>query len=396
MGLGYIGLPTAIIAAKHGIDVAGVDINPSVVEQTNQGRLHIIEPGMEEMLKEVIASGKLRAYTAPQESDAYFIVVPTPFKGDHEPDVSYVEAATRAVLPLLKEGDLYVIESTSPIGTTEMMASIIFAERPELKDKIYIAYCPERVLPGNVIYELIHNDRVIGGLTPESTSKAIGFYSQFVRGELHSTGCRTAEMCKLTENSSRDVQIAFANELSLICDKAGINVWELIELANKHPRVNILQPGCGVGGHCIAVDPYFITADYPAEAKIIATARNINNYKSSWCAEKVKSTMLEFELRHGRKPVVAMMGLAFKPDIDDLRESPAKNIVGKVLQICNNADILIVEPNVKENKQFKLTPYHEAFDRADIVVMLTAHSQFRQLPWDDSKIILDFCGIYRR
>ena len=396
MGLGYIGLPTAIIAAKHGVDVVGVDINPKVVEVTNQGKLHIIEPGMEEMLQEVLAAGKFKAYTTPQVSDAYFMVVPTPFKGDHEPDVSYVEAATRAVLPLLKEGDLYVIESTSPIGTTEMMTNIIFTERPELKDKIYIAYCPERVLPGNVIYELVHNDRVIGGLNPESTDKAIEFYSQFVQGQLHKTNSRTAEMCKLTENSSRDVQIAFANELSLICDKAGINVWELINLANKHPRVNILQPGCGVGGHCIAVDPYFITADYPAESKIIATARNINNYKSFWCAEKVKSTMLEFELKNGRKPVVAMMGLAFKPNIDDLRESPSKTIVGKVMQMCNNADILIVEPNVEEHKTFKLTPYQEAFDKADIVVMLTAHDQFKTLPYDESKIILDFCGIYKK
>ena len=396
MGLGYIGLPTAIIAAKHGVDVVGVDINAKVVEVTNQGKLHIIEPGMEEMLQEVLAAGKFKAYTTPQLSDAYFMVVPTPFKGDHEPDVSYVEAATRAVLPLLKEGDLYVIESTSPIGTTEMMADIIFAERPELKDKIYIAYCPERVLPGNVIYELVHNDRVIGGLTPESTDKAIEFYSQFVQGQLHKTNSRTAEMCKLTENSSRDVQIAFANELSLICDKAGINVWELINLANKHPRVNILQPGCGVGGHCIAVDPYFITADYPAESKIIASARQINNYKSFWCAEKVKSTMLEFELKNNRKPVVAMMGLAFKPNIDDLRESPSKTIVGKVMQMCNNADILIVEPNVEEHKTFKLTPYQEAFDKADIVVMLTAHDQFKALPYDENKVILDFCGIYKK
>ncbi len=396
MGMGYIGLPTAIIAAKHGVDVIGVDINAKVVEKTNQGILHIIEPGMEEMLQEVIAAGKFKAYTTPQECDAYFMVVPTPFKGDHEPDVSYVEAATRAVLPLLKEGDLYVIESTSPIGTTEMMADIIFTERPELKDKIYIAYCPERVLPGNVIYELVHNDRVIGGLNPESTDKAIEFYSQFVQGELHKTNSRTAEMCKLTENSSRDVQIAFANELSLICDKAGINVWELINLANKHPRVNILQPGCGVGGHCIAVDPYFITADYPAESKIIASARQINNYKSFWCAEKVKSTMLEFELKNNRKPVVAMMGLAFKPNIDDLRESPSKTIVGKVMQMCNNADILIVEPNVEEHKTFKLTPYQEAFEKADIIVMLTAHDQFKTLPYDENKVILDFCGIYKK
>lgn len=397
MGLGYIGLPTAIIAAKHGIDIVGVDIDPSVVEQTNAGHLHIIEPGMEEMLREVVASGKLHASTEPETADAYFMVVPTPFKGNHEPDISYVEAATRTVIPFLKEGDLYVIESTSPIGTTEKMADIIFAERPELKDKIHIAYCPERVLPGNVIYELIHNDRVIGGIDPESTEKAISFYARFVQGTLHKTNARTAEMCKLTENSSRDVQIAFANELSLICDKAGINVWELIDLANKHPRVNILQPGCGVGGHCIAVDPYFITADFPMESKIIATAREINNYKSFWAAEKVKNAMLEFELKHHRMPVVAMMGLAFKPNIDDLRESPAKHIVAKVMQsTSNNAEILVVEPNVKEHNVFKLTDYKDAYEKADIVVFLTAHDPFKTLPWRDDKIILDFCGIYKR
>lgn len=396
MGLGYIGLPTAIIAAKHGVDIVGVDINPSVVEQTNAGHLHIIEPGMEEMLQEVVKSGKLHASTTPEVSDAYFMVVPTPFKGDHEPDVSYVEAATRAVIPFLKEGDLYVIESTSPIGTTEIMANIIYNERPELKDKIFIAYCPERVLPGNVIYELVHNDRVIGGLNPESTEKAIEFYSQFVQGTLHRTNARTAEMCKLTENSSRDVQIAFANELSLICDKAGINVWELINLANKHPRVNILQPGCGVGGHCIAVDPYFITADFPAESKLISDAREINNYKAFWCAEKVKNAMLEFELKNHRKPVVAMMGLAFKPNIDDLRESPAKHIVAKVMQSCNNAEILVVEPNVKEHNVFKLTDYKDAYEKADIVVFLTAHDPFKVLPWRYDKVILDFCGIYKK
>ena len=247
MGLGYIGLPTAIIAAQHGIKIIGVDINPKVVDMTNQGKLHIIEPGMQELLQEVVADGRLKASTIPEESDAYFIVVPTPFKGDHEPDISYVEAASRTVIPFLKEGDLFVIESTSPVGTTDKIQNIIFTLRPELKDKIYIAYCPERVLPGNVIYELIHNDRVIGGMNDDSTDKAIDFYSRFVQGNLHRTNCKTAEMCKLTENSSRDVQIAFANELSLICDKADINVWELINLANKHPRVNILQPGCGVG-----------------------------------------------------------------------------------------------------------------------------------------------------
>jgi len=396
MGLGYIGLPTAIIAAKHGINVLGVDINPGVVEMTNQGKLHIIEPGMEEYLHEVVNAGLLKASTTPEISDAYFMVVPTPFKGNHEPDISYVEAATRSVLPYLKEGDLYVIESTSPVGTTEKMQSLIFSERPELNDKIYIAYCPERVLPGNVIYELVHNDRVIGGINEESTEKAIQFYGRFVQGTLHKTNSKTAEMCKLTENSSRDVQIAFANELSLICDKAGINVWELIELANKHPRVNILQPGAGVGGHCIAVDPYFITAEFPYESQLISKAREINNYKSFWCAEKVKNAILRFELAHHRKPVVAMMGLAFKPNIDDLRESPAKYITTKVMQACNNADILIVEPNVKEHKVFKLTDYKEAYEKADIVVFLTAHDPFKELPYMEDKVVLDFCGIYKR
>jgi UDP-N-acetyl-D-mannosaminuronic acid dehydrogenase len=396
MGLGYIGLPTAIIAAKHGVEIVGVDINPKVVEMTNQGKLHIIEPGMEEMLQDVVKSGMLHASTTPETSDAYFIVVPTPFKGDHEPDISYVESATRMVIPFLKEGDLYVIESTSPVGTTNKMTQLIFNERPELKDKIFIAYCPERVLPGNVIYELVHNDRVIGGMNEESTKKAQMFYGQFVQGTLHPTNCKTAEMCKLTENSSRDSQIAFANELSIICDKAGINVWELINLANKHPRVNILQPGCGVGGHCIAVDPYFITAEFPAESKMISTAREVNNYKAFWCAENVENAMLRFEIENNRKPVVAMMGLAFKPNIDDLRESPAKYITTKVMQSCNNADFLVCEPNIEEHKVFKLTDYKEAYEKADIIVFLTAHDPFKKLPWRDDKIILDFCGIFKK
>ena len=392
MGLGYIGLPTSIIAAKNGIQILGVDINPKVVEKTNAGELHIIEPGMEEILKEVVMSGMFRASTIPEVCDAYFMVVPTPFKGNHEPDISYVEAATRSVIPYLKEGDLYVIESTSPVGTTELMASIIYAERPELEGQIYIAYCPERVLPGNVIYELIHNDRVIGGLNPESTEKAINFYSQFVRGVLHKTNARTAEMCKLTENSSRDVQIAFANELSMICDKANINVWELINLANKHPRVNILQPGCGVGGHCIAVDPYFITAEFPAESQLIGKAREINNYKSFWCAEKVKNAMLEYELKNHRKPIVAMMGLAFKPNIDDLRESPAKYVTTKVMQNCNNATIFVVEPNVKEHNVFKLTDYEEAYDKADIVVFWLHMIFSRVFLIERIKLFLIFVG----
>lgn len=396
MGLGYIGLPTAIIAAKHGVQVTGVDINPKVVEMTNQGKLHIIEPGMEEMLQEVIKSGTLKASTTPEVCEAYFIVVPTPFKGNHEPDISYVKAATKAVIPLLKEGDLYVIESTSPVGTTDKMKQFIFTERPELTGKIFITYCPERVLPGNVIHELVHNDRVIGGIDELSTDKAIEFYSQFVKGRLHRTNCKTAEMCKLTENSSRDVQIAFANELSLICDKVGINVWKLIDLANKHPRVNILQPGCGVGGHCIAVDPYFITADFPMESKIIATAREVNNYKSFWCAEKVQNEMLKFELKHHRKPWVAMMGLAFKPNIDDLRESPAKGITSKVMQSCNNAQIMVVEPNVREHNVFKLRNYKEAYEQADIVVFLVNHREFAELNYRTDIKVLDFCGILNK
>ena len=396
IGLGYIGLPTAIIAANSGIDIVGVDINAEVVEKTQRGKLHILEPGLQPMLKRVVDSGKLVARTTPVPSDAFFIVVPTPFKENHLPDISFVEAATRSVIPFLQEGNLFVIESTSPVGTTEAMARVIYGERPELKGKIHIAYCPERVLPGNVIYELIHNDRVIGGLTDDAANKAASFYAHFVLGTLHKTNARTAEMCKLVENSSRDVQIAFANELSLICDKAGINVWELIALANKHPRVNILQPGCGVGGHCIAVDPYFITAAFPQESKLIATARQVNNYKAEWCTEKVKNAMLKFELLNGRKPKVALMGLAFKPDIDDLRESPSKRIATQVMQSCNNADIMVVEPNIDQHKVFKLTDYREAYDKADIVAFLTAHKQFKTLEWRDNKIILDFCGFFKK
>lgn len=396
IGLGYIGLPTAIVAADNGIEVVGVDVNPHVVETINKGKIHIVEPGLADLAAKVVNNGGLKAQLVPEVSDVYLVVVPTPFTGDHEPDISYVEAATRNVLPFLKEGDLFIIESTSPVGTTEQMAELIFSERPELKDKIYIAYCPERVLPGNIIYELVNNDRVIGGINPESTDKAIEFYSRFVKGVSHKTNARTAEMCKLTENSSRDVQIAFANELSIICDKAGINVWELIELANKHPRVNILQPGSGVGGHCIAVDPYFITSAFPMESQIIGKARELNNYKAFWCAEKTQTTIKEFELEHGREPVVALMGLAFKPNIDDLRESPAKYIATKVMQGHNNADFMIVEPNIEDHKVFKLTDYKEAYEKADIVVMLVAHNQFKELPWNEDKVILDFAGVFKK
>lgn len=395
IGLGYIGLPTAAVVAQHGIQVHGVDVNPRIVETINKGEIHIIEPGLESVVKSVVKNGFLKASLTPKKADVHLIVVPTPFKGNHEPDISFVESGTKAVLPFLKEGDTYIIESTSPVGTTEKMAELIFRERPELQNKIFIAYCPERVLPGNVLHELIFNDRSIGGINEASTLKAIEFYQIFVKGELHKTNARTAEMCKLTENSSRDVQIAFANELSLICDKADINVWELIRLANKHPRVNILQPGAGVGGHCIAVDPYFITSEYPRESRIIGIAREVNNYKAFWCAEKTRNTMLEFELKNGKKPVTAMMGLAFKPDIDDLRESPAKYIAQKVMQSEQN-NFLVVEPNIIEHSVFKLTNYLEAYEKADIIVFLVAHKEFKTLTYNEDKVILDFAGIFKK
>ncbi|WP_165733005.1 UDP-N-acetyl-D-mannosamine dehydrogenase [Polaribacter sp. 20A6] len=395
IGLGYIGLPTSALIAQSGIQVHGVDVNQNVVDIINQGKIHIVEPSLDIAVEEAVKKGFLKADIKPVEAATYLIVVPTPFKGNHEPDISYVELATKNIIPFLKEDDLYIIESTSPIGTTEKMMSLIYCIRPELKDKLHIAYCPERVLPGNVMHELVYNDRVIGGVDEKSTQKAIDFYKQFVKGALHATNARTAEMCKLTENSSRDVQIAFANELSLICDKADINVWELIDLANKHPRVNILQPGCGVGGHCIAVDPYFIVSDYPMESKIIGTAREVNNYKSFWCAEKIQNEKLKFELKHGRKPSIALMGLAFKPNIDDLRESPAKYIAQKVLQNTNNEEYFIVEPNITEHNVYKITNYKEAFKKADIVAYLVAHNEFKTLPTATDKVVLDFCGIIK-
>lgn len=397
MGLGYIGLPTAIISSQHGINVCGVDINPKVVEKTNRGELHIVEPGLQDLLKKAVNSKSLVASTTPFESDVYLIVVPTPFKAKHEPDISYVESATKTVIPFLKEGDLFIIESTSPVGTTEKMAELIFAERPELKGRIHIAYCPERVLPGNVIFELVNNDRVIGGIDDASADAAAEFYGKFVSGQLHKTNCRTAEMCKLVENSSRDVQIAFANELSMICEKAGINVWELISLANKHPRVNILQPGCGVGGHCIAVDPYFISSAFPNEAKIIAQARSINNYKSEWCVEKAKNAILSFELKNGKKPQVALMGLAFKPNIDDLRESPAMKIAKHLVAEMPDVKFNVVEPNISSHPDFDIVDFQTAFEQSDIVVYLTAHKQFFMLPQEaNDKLILDFCGVIKK
>jgi len=390
MGLGYIGLPTAALIASRGIKVQGIDVNQSVVDTINEGKIHIVEPALDGLVKHVVEKGFLEASTTPENANVYLIAVPTPFKGDYEPDLKYVESATRMILPKLQEGNLFIIESTSPVGTTDKIAKIIFDKRPELKGKINIAYCPERVLPGKVIYELEHNDRVIGGVDVQSTKAAQDFYRHFVKGALHATNARTAEMCKLVENSSRDVGIAFANELSMICDRADINVCELINLANKHPRVNILQPGTGVGGHCIAVDPWFIVSEFKKEAIIIRTAREINNYKTEWVIEKIKSTTLQFELDNNRKPTIALMGLAFKPDIDDLRESPAL-LVADTLLAENNYDLLLVEPNLEESKKYTLTDYEELNGKADIVIYLVAHKEFKGFITE--VIELDFCGI---
>jgi len=389
LGLGYIGLPTAAIIASKKLQVLGVDVQARVVDTINAGGVHIIEPDLDGLVKSVVSNGWLRAALKPEPADVFIVAVPTPFGEEKRPDISYVEAATRSVLPLLRPGNLFIIESTSPVGTTRKMAKIIFEARPELRERLRVAYCPERVLPGKVIYELEHNDRVIGGIDAASTQAATDFYSIFVRGGLHPTHDKTAEMCKLTENSFRDTNIAFANELSLICDKAGINVWELIELANKHPRVKILQPGTGVGGHCIAVDPWFIVSDFPAEAQLIRRARLINDFKPLWVVEKVKNAALAFALEHGRKPLVALLGLAFKPNIDDLRESPAVQ-VALGLMGGPEADYLVVEPNVEQWKHGALTPLDEATRRADMLVFLVAHRPFERLEQHAHE--LDFCG----
>ena len=387
IGLGYIGLPTAALIASKKINVLGVDVNQNVVDTINRGEIHIVEPKLDKLVKQVVTDGYLKAENKPKKAGVYLIAVPTPFKGDHEPDIAYVEAATRNLIPTLTKGALVIIESTSPVGTTDKMLEIIFAERPELKDEIYMAFCPERVLPGNVIYELEHNDRAIGGINKVSTEKAVEFYSQFVTGKLHKTNAKTAELTKLVENASRDVQIAFANELSMICDKADINVWELINLANKHPRVNILQPGTGVGGHCIAVDPWFIVSEFPKEAKIIRAAREINNYKTQWVIEKIKNKALHFKINNGREPIIACLGLAFKPNIDDLRESPALFVAQSLMQ--ENFNILAVEPNIISHKEFDIVEVNEAIEKADIVTVLVGHNEFSVLKIDD-KVVLDF------
>lgn len=389
IGLGYIGLPTAAVIAQQNIQVIGVDVNENVVETINQGKIHIVEPDLDKLVHQVVKDGYLKAQTTPEKAAVFLIAVPTPFKGEYQPDLAYVETAIKSIIPILESGNLVIIESTSPVGTTKKMQDLIFTSRPELKGKLYMAYCPERVLPGNVLFELKNNDRAIGGIDEDSTKKAQEFYSLFVTGELHATNAQTAEMTKLTENASRDVQIAFANELSMIADKADIDVWELIRLANKHPRVNILQPGTGVGGHCIAVDPWFIVSEFPEEARIIRTAREINNFKTEWVIEKIKNTALQFELTNKRKPKIACMGLAFKPNIDDLRESPALYVAQSL--ISQEFDVLTVEPNINSHPNFEITSIIKALDIADIVVYLVAHSEFKDLNFSENE--LDFCGV---
>lgn len=393
IGLGYIGLPTAIVAANSGIEIVGVDLNPTIVEHTNSGRSHIVESGLKELLRDAVRSHKLIARETPVKADAFFVLVPTPINNRKMPDISFVEAATRSVIPLLEPGNLFVIESTVPVGTTEQMAEMIYQERPELRDKIYIAYCPERMIPGNAVYELTHNDRVIGGINEASADQAARFYSSFVKGQLHTTNARTAEICKLVENSFRDVQIAFANEISIICQNVGIDVNTLINLANLHPRVNILTPGCGVGGHCIAVDPYFLISNFPDETGLLQQARKVNTNKTRWCITKIKQSINDFELKHKRRPKVALMGLAFKPDIDDLRESPAIDIVSEIMKLSNNTEIMISEPNLTQHQIFNLTDFNQSFRDADIVVFLVAHTPFKTLPKNTGKIILNFCGV---
>lgn len=391
MGLGYIGLPTAALIASKGLEVIGVDISKRVVDTINEGKIHIVEPGLGNLVQQVVKDGYLKASIDPIIADVYLIAVPTPFKEEHVPDLSFVEKAVRNLIPTLKKGALVILESTSPVGTTQKIQEIIYSERPELKGEIFMAYCPERVLPGNVIYELEQNDRAIGGIDDASTDRAVWFYKHFVKGELHKTNSQTAEMCKLVENSSRDVQIAFANELSIICDRANINVWELIRLANKHPRVNILQPGTGVGGHCIAVDPWFIVSEFPEEAKIIRSAREINNYKTEWVIEKIKNEALRFKLDTGCDATIACMGLAFKPNIDDIRESPAL----RVSQALKNKGFTVmdVEPNLKNSIHRKLFSIPHALAHADIFIFLVAHKEFQDIILPQKKRILDFCGI---
>ena len=411
IGLGYIGLPTAAVFASKGKKVVGVDINARAVETINRGAIHIVEPDLDQVVHAAVTRGDLRATTQPEAADAFLIAVPTPFKDEHQPDLRFVKAAAESIAPVLKKGDLVILESTSPVGSTEQMADWLAAARPDLRfpqhgdtPDIFVAYCPERVLPGQVMVELINNDRVIGGMTPACSARASELYRLFLKGECVETNARTAEMCKLTENSFRDVNIAFANELSLICADQGINVWELIALANRHPRVNILQPGPGVGGHCIAVDPWFIVAQNPELARLIRTAREVNDAKPQWVLDQVKTALADCLTQTGKRAsdiTIACFGLAFKPNIDDLRESPAVGVAQKIAE-WHSGITWIVEPHIEQladslADKAELVSSAQALDQADILVMLVDHRAFRAIDAADvqQNWIVDTKGVWR-
>ena len=396
VGLGYIGLPTAALLASNGFNVVGVDLNANVVETINQGRIHIVEPDLDAFVRSAVAAKCLTAFTTSQPADVYIICVPTPFhegEGIPQPNIDYVLTATRSIAGYVKQGDMVILESTSPVGTTEKMAAALNDAGVDLS-KIHMAYCPERVLPGKIMTELVENDRVVGGLTPAATHAVCGFYRTFVRGAVLETDAKTAEMCKLTENSFRDVNIAFANELSMLCARSGIDIWNLIALANRHPRVNILQPSAGVGGHCIAVDPWFIVAGDPETARIIRTAREVNNFKTEWAIDQIKIAVADVSARTGRKPKIACLGLAFKPNIDDLRESPAVQIADALQS--KGYDVVAVEPNIEAHEQFSLVSLDAALKTADVFAVLVKHREFLS---DAVKValrqrrVVDFCGV---
>ena len=387
IGLGYIGLPTAALLANKGYVIHGVDLDQRAVDIINRGEIHIVEPELDTFVKSAVNSGKLKADVKPAEADVFIIAVPTPFHEGFVPNVDYVCAATLSIVPYIRSGNIVILESTSPVGTTDMVAKLLGDNGVDLS-RIHIAHCPERVLPGKIMKELVENDRIVGGTTEAATKITANFYRDFVQGEVLETDAKTAEMAKLTENSYRDTNIAFANELSILCDKFDINVWELIRLANRHPRVNILQPGAGVGGHCIAVDPWFIVHKGGKDAKMIRTAREVNTYKTEWAVEKIKNTALEFERKENRKAKVACMGLAFKPNIDDLRESPALYITKRLVK--EGMEVLAVEPNIKSYDGLNLVNYQDALNEADIVIFLVAHKEFKGLKVANK---LDFCGV---
>jgi UDP-N-acetyl-D-mannosaminuronic acid dehydrogenase len=396
MGLGYIGLPTASMLATKGHTVLGVDVNEAAVRTINSGKIHIIEPDLDILVRSAVNSGNLRASTTPEEGDTFILAVPTPFKeaggNPKAPDLSYVQAATEAIAPYLREDNLVILESTSPVGTTEVVEAIIARLRPDLAGKVHTAHCPERVLPGHILRELVDNDRIIGGSTKAAVAKARTLYKSFCNGAILETDSRTAELSKLVENAFRDVNIAFANELSVICDRLDINVWETIALANRHPRVNILQPGPGVGGHCIAVDPWFIVASAPEQARLIRTAREVNDAKPDWVIEKVRAKAERF-----REPVIGCLGLSFKANIDDLRESPSLDIVKK-LQAAQIGRVMACDPNVRPEKApFELYELKEVLKRADILLLLVDHEEFTDIDPQviRDKVVIDTKGVLR-